>query len=202
MTDWPFGDLPESGFGVILADPPWRFETRSARNQNKAAPYATMSRAELMRLPVWRLAAPNCALAMWATQAQLHEAVDLVKSWGFDYKSAAAWAKLSKLSDINSADPKLAMGTGYWPRSCAEFILFGAIGAPRIRARGERNLIIAPVREHSRKPPHLHEMLERMFPGTRKLELFARAPREGWRVWGNETGKFMESDRESRNVRQ
>jgi len=188
--DWPFGALRESAYGVILADPPWRFVTQSPRNQTKAAPYATMTRGALMRLPVFRLAAPNCALAMWATQAQLPEAIDLMRRWGFDYRTAACWAKLSKLSKVDDPDARLAFGTGYWLRSAAEFVLFGAYGRPVLRARGERNLIVAPLREHSRKPPDLHEMLERMFPLARKLELFAREPRAGWDAWGNETEKF------------
>jgi N6-adenosine-specific RNA methylase IME4 len=180
MSDWPFGDLRESSYGLILADPPWRFVTHSERGQTKAAPYARMSRFDLLTLPVWRLAAPNCALAMWATQAQLPQAIETMKRWGFDYKTAGAWAKQSKTGAA------WAFGTGYWLRSTAEFFLLGAYGRPDIRSRSERNLIVAPVREHSRKPEALHEALERMFPAVRKLEMFAREQREGWDSWGDE----------------
>jgi N6-adenosine-specific RNA methylase IME4 len=178
--DWPFGALAPHSYGLILADPPWRFATRSAKRQTKLVPYATMRKGALLTLPVWRLAAPNCALAMWATQAQLPDAVDLMKRWGFDYRTAGAWAKRS------ATDSTWAFGTGYWLRSAAEFFLLGAYGEPTIRSRSERNLIVAPVRGHSRKPEALHEALERMFPRVKKLELFARQRREGWDGWGDE----------------
>ncbi len=187
----PFAGLRPNSYGLILADPATTFNTFSARNQTKAAPYATMSKSQLLRLPVWKLAAPNCALAMWATQTNLDFSIDLMKRWGFDYKSAAAWAKQSPTGE------KWAFGTGYWLRSAAEFILFGSIGQPAIKSRRERNLIVAPVREHSRKPDAMHEQLERMFPRVRKMELFARQRRDGWDCWGNEVDKFGRSERQA-----
>lgn len=189
MSDWPFADLQAHSYGLILADPPWRFDVRSARGDGKAPPYPTMTRRELLRLPVWRLAAPNCALVMWTTAPTLDFSIDLLKTWGFDYKSAGSWAKETRNSDPDS-DPAWAFGPGYWFRSAAEFFIAGAYGAPAIKSRSERNLIVARLREHSRKPDEMHEMLERMFPLTKKLELFARQRREGWDCWGNETDKF------------
>ena len=174
----------EGRYGLILADPPWRFEARSARRQTKAAPYSTMSRYDLLTMPVDRLAARNCALVMWATQAQLPQALDLMKRWGFDYKSFGTWAKQS------ASGNKWAFGTGYWFRSAAEIYLVGARGAPLIKSKSERNLIVAPVRQHSRKPEQLREALERMFPLVPKIELFARERREGWDCWGNQLDMF------------
>lgn len=186
---WPFGDLEPHSYGLILSDPPWRFATRSDANQVKSAAnhYELMDRSALFALPVWKLAAPHCAHVMWATQAQLPLALDLLQHWGFDYRSCGAWAKRSK------TDESWAFGTGYWLRSAAEVFLVGAIGNPAIRSHSERNLIVAPVREHSRKPDEMHAMLERMFPATRKLEMFARQSRPGWDCWGNEATKFDEA---------
>jgi len=190
--EWPFGDLEPHSFGLIEADPATTFVTHSDRGNKKAPPYRTMSKADLLRLPVHRLAAPHCALAMWATQTNLDFSIDLMKRWGFEYKSALAWGKLSKNSsaaDLEAA--KLAFGHGYWMRSAAEFLLFGAIGRPKIVSRSERNLIISPVREHSRKPDECYDMLDRMFPRVRKLSMFSRSGGGAlWSHWGDQAGMF------------
>ncbi len=180
----------EGAYGLILADPPWTFATHSERRQTKAAPYAVMSRYDLLTLPVHRLAAPNCALVMWTTPTHLPQGIELMKRWGFDYKTCGSWGKRTKGWTPECDDPKWAFGTGYWWRCASEPYIAGARGAPRIMSRSERNFIEAATREHSRKPEELHDVLERMFPGVRKIELFARARREGWDAFGNETGKF------------
>ncbi|MBY6244171.1 MT-A70 family methyltransferase [Methylosinus sp. Sm6] len=188
-ADWPFGELQPHSYGLILSDPPWSFGVwgKDGHNKGPEMHYDTMSRSELFSLPVWKLAAPNCAHVMWTTQAQLPLALDLLLHWGFDYRSCGSWAKQSK------SGASWAFGTGYWFRSAAELFLVGAIGAPRIMSHSERNLIVAPVREHSRKPDEMHEMLERMFPRVRKLEMFARRSRPGWDSWGDERTLFDEA---------
>jgi N6-adenosine-specific RNA methylase IME4 len=112
------------------------------------------------------------------------QAIDVMKAWGFRYKTCGAWAKQS------STGKKWAFGTGYLFRCAAEFFIVGAIGEPRPLARDVRNLIVAPVREHSRKPDEMYLVLERMFPRDPRCELFARTTRVGWDSWGNETAKF------------
>lgn len=183
---WPFGELAEASFGLILADPAWSYLTRSDKGQGKSASrhYRTMTREELYALPVWRLAAPNCALCLWTTAPLLPMQLDLMLHWGFAYKSYGAWAKRSKTG------AKWAFGTGYWERSAAEVYLWGAIGEPRIVSHSERNLIEAPLREHSRKPEDIYAKCERLFPGVRKLDLFSRETRPGWSNWGDERTKF------------
>lgn len=113
----------------------------------------------------------------------LPQAIDLMAAWGFRFCSAGAWAKQS------STGAKWAFGTGYAYRSAAEFWLLGTIGKPTYRSRSERNLIVAPVREHSRKPSAMHEQIERLFDGP-YCELFGRQQRPGWSVWGNQTDTF------------
>lgn len=185
MSEWPFGDLRPLSYGVILADPPWRFANYSPKGEakNPAAQYACMDADSLMALPVGQLAAPNAVCLMWATAPLLPLAVETLEAWGFTYKTAGAWAKQSKTG------AKLAFGTGYLYRSAAEFFLLGTVGKPRQQVRNVRNLILSPVREHSRKPDQMHTDLERLFPGPR-CELFARERRPGWDCWGNEVGKF------------
>ena len=188
MTErWPFGDLPMFHYGLILADPPWYFRNYSAKGEEKnpVAHYDCMDAASLAALPVNQLAAPDCAMLMWATAPMLPEAITLLKAWGFTFKSAGAWAKQS------STGEKWAFGTGYCFRSAAEFFLLGTIGKPRIISRAVRNLIVAPVREHSRKPDDQYAMAEQLFAGP-YLDLFSRQSRPGWDAFGNEAAKFDE----------
>ncbi len=184
-STWPFGDLAPLRYHVILADPPWRFALRSAKGEAKSpqAHYACMPLDDIQALPVSQLAAPDAACIMWATAPMLPQAVATMAAWGFTFKSAGAWAKRS------STGASWAFGTGYCYRSAAEFWLLGTVGRPAQRSRSIRNLIVAPIAEHSRKPPQMHADIEAMFDGP-YLELFARSSRSGWDVWGNETTKF------------
>lgn len=183
MSDWPFGDLQPHSYGLILADPPWRFETYSARGKKKGVPYPTMTKSELMRLPVHKLAAPHCGLVMWFCPEQIGFAVDLMKRWGFEDKTMGFWGKLTR-------NGKRHFGKGYWWRESGEPWIFGTIGAPKNHSHRERNYIESCLRETSRKPVQMHEALERMFPQVRKVELFSRCQRPGWDHWGNEVDKF------------
>jgi len=186
MTDWPFSPLRQMAYGVILADPPWTYQTRSEKGQGKSPSqhYKTMTLEDICALPVHLLAADDCMLVMWSTAPHLQQSLVVMEMWGFDYVTAGAWAKQS------STGNKWAFGTGYVYRSAAEFYIVGKIGNPRIAVKNIRNLIVAPVREHSRKPDDMHQQLERMFPKARRCELFARQARPGWSVWGNETERF------------
>lgn len=181
----PFPNLSPLHYGCILADPPWRFANYSAKGEEKnpLAHYDCMTTQDIAALPVGHLAAPDCALVMWATAPMLPEALHVMKAWGFTFKSAGAWAKQS------STGQKWAFGTGYCFRSAAEFFLLGTIGKPKIQSRSVRNLIVAPVREHSRKPECQYEIAEALFQGP-YCEIFSRTNRAGWDCWGNEMGKF------------
>ena len=185
MTPWPFAALRPMHYGVILADPPWAFRLFSDKGETKSpqAHYACMSLADIKALPVGHLAAPNCALVMWATAPMLDVQIDVVRAWGFTFKTAGAWAKQS------TTGRGWSFGGGYLLRSAAEFYIVATIGRPERQSRSVRNLIVAPRREHSRKPDQMHSDLEALFPGPR-CELFAREARPGWDVWGNQTDKF------------
>jgi N6-adenosine-specific RNA methylase IME4 len=180
--------VPNNRFGVILADPPWRFDNWSKAGEwkNAARHYPCLTLEELKALRVSLnmdfICAPDSALIMWATFPMLPQAIELMAAWGFAYKSGGAWAKMSR-----NGNP--AFGAGYLYRSAAELWLLGTRGSPKVRSRSVRNLIVAERREHSRKPDQMHDDIERLFDGP-YLEMFARAPRDGWTVWGNQTDKF------------
>jgi N6-adenosine-specific RNA methylase IME4 len=180
-----FQNLRPLSYSVILADPPWSFKIYSSKGAKKSpqAQYSCMDLPAIKALPVAKLAAPNAVCIMWATAPMLPQALETMAAWGVTYKTSGAWAKQS------STGEKWAFGTGYLFRSAAEFFLLGTIGSPKSLAKNIRNLIIAPVREHSRKPDEMHERIERQFSGP-YVELFARQQRPGWDCWGNQTNHF------------
>lgn len=165
-------------FSAILADPAWTWKPRSDKGLGKSAQrhYDCMSLDDIKALDVAGVAAKDCALFMWATFPMLPQALDVMAAWGFTYKSGGAWGKQSKTGR------KLAFGTGYIFRGAAEVLLVGTRGNPKWPSKSEGNLWLSPIREHSRKPDAVAEMIERQCPGP-KLEMFSRESRPGnWTV--------------------
>lgn len=186
-ADWPFGSLMPMKYGAILVDPPWHYELYSAAGAAKSpqAHYDTMTIGDIARLPVGQLAGPDCLLFLWSTWPHLQQALNVMSSWGFTYKTGGAWVKRQR----HHWQP--TMGTGYVLRSATEPFLIGTIGRPGIRDRAVRNVLIdAQRREHSRKPPEARQMIERLLPHAWCCELFAREPWPGHDVWGNQTERF------------
>lgn len=196
MTDWPFGDLKKNHYGVIYADPPWSFKTwsgpeKSLASRGTVAPYKTMSMDELRALPVADLAADNCMLICWIVWPTLPEALQLIKDWGFTYKTCAfSWMK-ADVSTVNLFPDEVdaRMGLGYYTRSNSEVALLATRGKPKRKSAYVRQGIIAPIREHSRKPDGVHGRIEELTDGA-YCELFGRQLRSGWDVWGNQTERF------------
>lgn len=204
MSD-PFANLPRGHYGAILADPPWRFATwnkatavqaRGSKSTYKSATahYNTMAAEEIAALPVREIAAENSVLFMWACWPMLKEAFELIDAWGFTYKTCAFdWMKAhTQQIDIFRDDATASMGMGYWTRANSEPCLLATRGKVKRVHADVRQGIIEPRREHSRKPDCVHGRVERLVSGP-YLELFARAPRTGWDVWGNQTDKFAEA---------
>lgn len=186
-----FGDLPPRSFGVIAADPPWRFRTWSETNQSRATSrhYNVMDVDDIKALPVADLAAEDCVLFLWCVNPMLPQALQVMEAWGFTYKTIAfTWAKTTPKTDMSWA-PKWHLGLGYWTRANTETCLLGIRGKPQRIARDVRQLLIAPRREHSRKPDEFFAGVEKLVPGP-YLELFSRQSRPGWSSWGAEAGKF------------
>lgn len=193
-------------YPIIYLDPPWQFRVRSRKGLSRSAEnhYPTMTANDLANLPVERWAEKDAVMLMWATNPTLVEAIALGHAYGFQYKTVAfLWAKLiptnwnRRLFDIVNNTlfndhllPKLQnlfnVGTGYYTRANTEPCLLFTRGAGlRRKSMAVRQLIVSPVREHSRKPDEAYERIEKLFDGP-YLELFGRRKREGWHVWGNE----------------
>jgi N6-adenosine-specific RNA methylase IME4 len=175
-------------YKVILADPPWNWKAWSAKGESRSAKqhYDVMTGNELRDLGYqkildWVDEEHGCILFLWAIDSMLPQALELIKYWGFKYKTVAfTWVKLNK----NGYTP--SMGMGYWTRANPEMCLLATRGKPKRKDKGVRQLIIGKRREHSRKPDEQYERIERLVEGP-YLEMFARPPHQrGWDVWGNE----------------
>lgn len=191
MTDI-FKDLPRNHFGAILADPPWGFQMFNSMRAvpcRGEQPYPTLTTREIERLPVEQLAADDAVLFLWITWPMLKDGIAVLEAWQFEYKTCGfCWVKGNSLP-LFPDDFKDKMGLGFWTRANSEVCLIGTRGKPKRLNADVRQVIQAPLREHSRKPDGVHERIERLVAGP-YLELFARAPRSGWTVWGNQTDKF------------
>ena len=197
---WHFGMMRQGVHGVIYADPAWQFQgyaDAGVPQQKAGQHYQTMHVEDMAKLPVWRLAAPDCALFMWGISSHLEQALWLGRKWGFTYSSKAfTWAKLNKrwtnchdqdMTPLN--DAYWFMGMGHGTRRNTEDCWLFTRGQPKRLDKGVRELIVSPIREHSRKPDETYDRIERLFQGP-YCELFARNQRSGWSSWGNETSKF------------
>lgn len=188
MSTWyrRIEDIPEGQtYSLLSADPPWIFQTRSDRGKLKKSAechYRTMALDDIKALPVARLAAPDCALLLWATAPMFLQALEVMAAWGFAYKSQGVWHKLT----VNG---KTSFGTGFRIRNSHEPFIIATRGNPK-NTKSERSIIAAKVRAHSQKPDEFYQMAERWMPDVRRLDLFGRELRPKWDVMGDEADKF------------
>ena len=171
-------------FGTILIDPPWRFSNRTGKmapEHKRLSRYPTMSMAEIAELPVEQLTLPKSHLYLWVPNALVLDGLEIMRRWGFTYKTNLVWFKIRKDGGPDGR------GVGFYFRNVTELILFGVRGGLRTLKPGRRqvNILLTRKREHSRKPDELYDIIEECSPGPH-LELFARHPRTNWSQWGNE----------------
>lgn len=200
---WPFGAMVPGSYAAIVADPPWHFRARtplqmsnwtSRRDAEKH--FTVMGTEDIMRLPVRDLAAPDAHLFLWVTGPCLPQAFEVIHAWGFRYSAVAfTWVKLKRshnphqLRVLPSMEHDLHVGLGLTTRKNAEFCLLARRGNARRLSKKVREIIMAPVREHSRKPDEAFARVEQYCAGP-YADLFSRESRPGWTCWGNEAGKF------------
>ncbi len=171
-------------YQVILCDPPWRFATYSEKGLGRSAEsyYDCMSLDEIKELPVVDYAAADCVLFLWVTDPFIFIVRDVIEAWGFEPKTVGFyWAKLNKniIYCCPEDESVWAIGNGYYTRANVETCMIGTRGKPHRINADVRKLIVAPRREHSRKPDEQYDRIERLFPGP-YIELFARYQRDGW----------------------
>jgi N6-adenosine-specific RNA methylase IME4 len=169
---------------IILADPPWEYKKNSFKTGNAEDHYSTMSLKELKELNISEYTSNNCILFMWTTGPLMKQSIELLETWGFEYKTMfAVWVKTD--------------GTymGHYTRQKSEFVLMGTKGKihkfKKLNCPYIENTFEFKNQEHSKKPIHLKKMIDQIFENIPKLELFSRNSNDlNWDHWGNETEKF------------
>jgi N6-adenosine-specific RNA methylase IME4 len=178
-------------FNVIYADPPWEFKVYSGKGKQRSAEryYDTSSLEAIAALPIKQLAADDCYLFLWGVWPENPGALDIVKAWGFEFKTAGfVWVKTApSAASVGLDGSGLHWGMGYHTRANTEFCLLATRGSPLRTGKDVHQVVVAPVMEHSEKPEEVRRRIERLTIGP-YLELFARHPVPGWTVWGNEIG--------------
>jgi N6-adenosine-specific RNA methylase IME4 len=196
----PFVGLRRGYYGAIAVDPASKFKSyTSIQSQNPQSRrdnerhYRVMPFAELAALPVKELAAPTgCHLFIWTSGPFLLQAIGLIEAWGFKYSTRAfTWLKTKRSWEPGNPllESDFPVGLGLTTRSQTEIVLLARRGNCRRQRKDIRELILAPRREHSRKPDEFYTRVEAYCEGP-FVDLFAREHRPGWDAFGDEIGKF------------
>ena len=175
--------FPSKKYNIIYADPAWYFKTYSNKGEKRSAVqhYNCMSIDDIYNLPVDTISDNDCILFIWVIDPMLPEAMEVIKRWGFKYKTVAfTWVKENKKSD------GYFTGLGYWTRSNPEMCLLATKGKPKRLSKSVRQLTISKLQEHSKKPDSIRDKILELCEDLPRIELFARQRTEGWDCWGNE----------------
>lgn len=178
-------------YKTIYADPPWQFQNRTGKvapEHKRLNRYSTLKLDEIKQLPIAEAADQKCHLYLWVPNALLPEGLEVMKAWGFEYKTNIVWEKVRK---DGMPDGR---GVGFYFRNVTEILLFGIRGDKNRTldaGRSQVNLIRAMKREHSRKPDEFIPLIESCSSAP-YLELFARGHRDGWDMWGNQATEDYE----------
>lgn len=160
-------------YQIIYADPPWRYDFSKSDNRKIENQYQTMSIEDICNLPI--PSAENSVLFLWATAPKLLEALEVMKAWGYTYKTHSVWDKET-------------IGMGYWFRGQHELLLVGVKGkvSPPDPINRRSSMFREKKTKHSKKPLWYRDYITTAFPKMKKIELFARDTAVGWDCWGNE----------------
>lgn len=179
-------------YQIIYADPPWSYENGGVPQGGVDAQYPTMHLDDIKKLPIADLADDPCVLLMWATFPLLKEALEVIESWGFKYKTLGfSWIKTNR-------DGTPFFGVGYYAKSNCEVCLLATKGKTRqlVKSNSVSSIIMSPKSRHSAKPPIVRDKIVELFGDRPRVELFARPDNkvdlwgkntfDGWDSWGNE----------------
>lgn len=165
-------------YRVIVLDPPWRFsDSLPGRTRGASKQYPCMSVPELCAFELPPMA-DDSLMFMWRVSSMQHEALTVMKAWGYRLHSEMVWEKLTKHG-------KQHFGMGRIVRGSHETCLIGVRGKPKIKSRSVRSSFAAPVGRHSEKPALFFSLVEMLSDGP-YVEAFARRHRPGWSAIGNQ----------------
>jgi N6-adenosine-specific RNA methylase IME4 len=169
-------------YQIIYADPAWEYKDKAlSGNRGACCKYQVMKIEDIKKLPVNDIADDDALLFIWVTMPKLNEVFDVIKSWGFTYKTCAfTWVKKNKKAN------SWFWGMGRWTRANAELCLLATKGNPKRESARVLSIIDTPIEEHSKKPDIVRDKIIELCGDLPKVELFARKITNGWDVWGNE----------------
>lgn len=172
-------------YSIIYADPPWSYRDKRDKHPRlcggASVHYPTMDLWEIKELPVQQITNVDCMLFLWATFPNLQEALDVIRAWGFQYKTLGfSWIK------TNKGNGKPFFGIGYYTKSNCEVCLIGVKGKPIKASDFVSSVLIAPREKHSKKPDVVRDKIVELCGDLPRIELFARETVPGWDAWGNE----------------
>jgi N6-adenosine-specific RNA methylase IME4 len=182
-------------FSVVLADPPWQYQLGGMELEKEVEnhyPCMPLEKIKDLGSELGKHLTKDAVLFLWATVPLISEALEVMKAWGFEYRTAFAWVK-ARIAD-NATPGTFALdgpGLGLWVRGGHEHLLIGVRGNFPTPSPDSRvsSVILAHRRKHSQKPDEVYDIIEKMAPEVQKLELFARNQHPGWTSWGNQVGR-------------
>lgn len=174
-------------YNIIYADPPWEYKTYSKKGQTKAngsmlPHYNTMTLEDIKNLPISKICDKECILFLWVTFPTIEKAFEVIKAWGFTYKTCAfTWVKQNPKND------GIYSGMGHWTNGNAELCLLATKKSfPKRVNKNVKQIVLAHREAHSKKPDRIRDDILRLVGDIPRIELFARQQADGWDCWGNE----------------
>ena len=176
--------FPKKKYKIIYADPPYYFKTYSKKGEDRGAVnhYDCMQIDDIYNLPVSSISDDNCCLFLWVISPLLEQGFEVIKKWGFKYKTVGfTWVK-TNIWETGS----YFTGMGYWTRANPEICLLATKGHPKRISKKVKQLIFSPRQAHSKKPDCVRDRIVELVGDIPRIELFARNKYKGWDSWGNE----------------
>jgi N6-adenosine-specific RNA methylase IME4 len=171
-------------YNIIYLDPPWSYRVHNTDNngtRNARYFYKTMTDQDIIKLPIQKIAAPDCALFLWVTNPNLLLLNEIFKTWDFEFKTVAfTWVKTYPNST------KLRLGLGHYTRGGAESCFLATRGHLKVQSHSVKQVVVAPYTKHSEKPPKIRDYIVKLYGDLPRIELFARTGAPGWDSHGDQ----------------
>lgn len=185
-------------YNIIYADPAWSYDKKVGQGIADDV-YSTMDLESIKKIPVSNISADDCFLFIWCTFPMLMEGLEVIKAWGFEYKTLGfSWIKTNKrqnqsqISFLPIDNIDTFFGIGHYTKSNCEVCLIGKKGSPKVIDNTVSSVLISPLRGHSRKPDETRDRIVQLCGDLPRVELFARQNHQGWDAWGNEVKDSIE----------